>query len=106
MVSASKHATPMNEDDVTAVVVSLARYLSAHPNACDSASGIASWWLPSELEVSMDVLTCALEWLVRQGVLVEAPGADGRIRYRRVGDQRALERSIHARAGAGRGSGR
>jgi len=97
MVCVSKHAITMNEDDVTAVVVCLARYLSAHPNACDSASGIAGWWLPSGNEVPMEVLMRALERLTLQGVLVAATGADGRVRYRRSGDDQVLERAIATR---------
>lgn len=87
----------MNENEVTAVVRSLGRYLSAHPLACDSATGIARWWLKPEEQVSTDVLIHALQWLKDRDALEELTGADGRVRYRRRGDDAALDRAVAAR---------
>ena len=87
----------MSQDEVTTVVRSLGRYLRANPLACDSASGIAQWWFKPEDEVSMDVLVQALEWLKRSGALEESTGADGRVRYRRRGDDIVLDRALSAR---------
>jgi len=84
----------MNEDAPTAVVRALVQYLRANPSACDSASGIARWWLQPDHEVSMSVLVSALEWLKRNGVLEDSSGADGRVRYRRSGDDAALDRAL------------
>ncbi len=88
----------MNEDEPTAVVRALVQYLRANPSACDSASGIARWWLQADHEVSMNVLVRALEWLTRNGALEASAGADGRVRYRRSGDDAALDKALASRA--------
>jgi hypothetical protein len=87
----------MSDDEVTVVVRALVSYLRTHPLACDSALGIAHWWLEPEDVVSMDVLVQALEWLKSQGALEESTGADGRVRYRRRGDDGLLDRIVAAR---------
>lgn len=87
----------MSDDEVTVVVRALVSYLRAHPLACDSALGIAQWWLKPEDVVSMDVLVQALDWLQRRGVLEESTGGDGRVRYRRRGDDALLDRVLAAR---------
>lgn len=88
----------MDEDKVTAIVGGLARYLRANPLACDSASGIASWWLPPDDRVAMSSLLQALEWLKQHGALEVLVGSDGRTRYRRSGDDHALNAAVAARA--------
>ncbi|WP_341892305.1 hypothetical protein [Variovorax sp. YR752] len=87
----------MDENDVTATVLQLARHLRAHPLACDSAEGIAQWWLAAE-PASTKVLAGALDWMVARGVLEQSAGQDGRRRYRRLGDDRALDAAVAARA--------
>jgi hypothetical protein len=87
----------MDEDEVTAIVRSLARYLRAHPLACDSASGIAQWWLQPDDDVSMDALMRALDWLKRCDVVEDTAGSDGRTRYRRRCDDQALDAAVAAR---------
>ena len=97
-------AQTMNEDEVTAAVVVLARYLRANPLACDSAPGIARWWFKPENMVSMNVLYQALEWLKSRGALEESVGADGRVRYRRRGDDAELDLAVAAREAIMRGN--
>jgi hypothetical protein len=77
-----------------AVVRALCRYWREHPLASDSADGIARWWLGSDVNqpVSMDMLQRALGWLQQQGVAVSSRAADGRLRWRRGGDDAALQR--------------
>jgi hypothetical protein len=94
----------MNEDEVTAAVRVLASYLRANPLACDSALGIAQWWFKPENMVSMDVLVQALEWLKRRGAVEESVGADGRVRYRRRGDDAVLDRAVTTREAITRGN--
>ena len=94
----------MDEHDVTATVLQLARHLRAHPLACDSPEGIAQWWLAPD-SASSRVLACALDWLVGCGVLVEVLGSDGRRRYRRQGDDRALDAAVLGRASLSRQRG-
>jgi hypothetical protein len=87
----------MSEDEVTAAVRVLASYLRANPLACDSALGIARWWFKPENVVSMDVLVRALEWLERRGAVEQSVAADGRVRYRRRGDDAVLDLALTAR---------
>ena len=87
----------MSEDELTAAVRSLARYLRANPLACDSATGIAHWWFKPEEEVSTDILSRALEWLKDHGALQASQGADGRVRYRRRGDDAVLDLAVATR---------
>jgi hypothetical protein len=91
----------MNQDEVIAIVHALARYLRSNPLACDSAAGIAQWWLP-ESEVSMEAVLHALECLKEVGALEETAGADGRVRYRRRGGNKALDAAVAALEGAPR----
>lgn len=81
----------MDDDDaVSACVSSLAGYLRANPQACDTAEGIRRWWLRTEHEVAMSELQDALEWMQRRGAIEEIVAADGRRRYRRRGDDDAV----------------
>jgi hypothetical protein len=93
----------MDEDEVTRIVRSLAQYVRAHPLACDSAQGIAQWWLPDD-DTSMDALERALAWLTRHRVLEATAGGDGRTRYRRRCDDAELDAALALRSRA-RGQG-
>lgn len=74
----------------SACVSSLADYLRANPLACDTAEGIRRWWFGTEHEVAMNELQDALEWMKRCGAIEEIVAADGRRRYRRLGDDAQL----------------
>lgn len=53
------------------------RYVDAHPNAADTLSGIAKWWLARpRFDDDVDLLA-ALEMLVEQGVLERQPLTSG-----------------------------
>lgn len=70
--------------DVMTTVQMLARYLRAHPHVCDTAEGIAHWWL---LDLAPPpVVEEAIDWMIGRGVLETLPAADGRTRLRRVAD--------------------
>lgn len=57
-------------------------YVSAHPAACDSATGIQKWWLPAELaNCSTADLAAALAALHAAGVLGETRLPDGEAVY-------------------------
>ena len=61
----------------------LAAYLTANPEASDTAEGIGRWWLPAEL-ADAEPLAAALDRLVERGILERESGADGRLRYRKA----------------------
>lgn len=87
----------MDEDcAASACVRSLAGYLRANPQACDTAEGIRRWWFDSEHEVEMEQLLDALEWMKRRGVVEEILAADGRRRYRRLAGDARLQALIDA----------
>jgi hypothetical protein len=73
----------MRHDPVTALVIELARYLSANLDASDSADGIARWWLPAHPDRGS--LMLALTRLKEHGCVEEVQAADGHVRYRRRG---------------------
>ncbi|HQY07119.1 MAG: hypothetical protein IPG57_10185 [Burkholderiales bacterium] len=53
-------------------------YLAAHPEAGDSAVGIAQWWLPMmQMDFSLEVVQQALDQLVERGMLQRRQLADG-----------------------------
>lgn len=79
-------------DRLFAIKQALARYLRANPSACDSAAGIACWWLPQELEATELELLPLLEELEQRGVIEQLVTADGHRFYRRT----ALRASHHA----------
>ena len=82
------------------IICALVRYLRANPLACDSASGIARWWLQPEIHVSMEALMHALEWLKQRGIVEQSAGTDGRTRYRRRGNDEALDAAVAERDAA------
>jgi hypothetical protein len=65
-------------------VRALARYLSLHPMASDTAPGIARWWLHDPEDVSELGVLLALEWLESQQLLERAAAPDGRVCFRRA----------------------
>lgn len=77
--------------DTAHTVQQLSHYLWRHPNACDTAEGIARWWL---LGVSsptpLPVVISALDHLQALGLLQAHRAADGRVRYRRPAADDAL----------------
>lgn len=58
-------------------------YIATRPRACDSAPGIADWWLPEEYSgVAIETLQVALDLLCERGVLEEINSAAGSRMYR------------------------
>lgn len=75
-----KAGSGVTEDFMCAAIVA---YLRDHPEAQDTARGIAQWWLP-ERGVSPGVQDTerALERLVAEGRVLARMAADGRRHYR------------------------
>jgi len=57
-------------------------YLSAHPKACDTPAGIATWWIHHQRILrGLEMVEQALEWLESEGLVKRAVGGDGRVIY-------------------------
>ena len=55
-------------------------YVAAHPNASDTADGIARWWLGA-MTIPVEAVIGALERLVEEECLVRMQDVGGVIRY-------------------------
>jgi hypothetical protein len=82
------------EPDIMSVVQHLARYLCSHPDACDTAEGIAQWWGASEFGMAPAVVAGALEWMSVCGVVEPLRAADGRVLYRSARDAEHLQQRL------------
>ena len=65
----------------TEVVDAILRYLYAHPEAVDSAEGIAKWWLPADWCVDVQTVETALTRLSKQGLVRRRTNADQHVLY-------------------------
>jgi hypothetical protein len=64
-------------------VAAIRRYLDAHPNAFDTADGIARWWLPAEqIEARTSLVLAALDELVASGEVERRALPNGDMVYR------------------------
>jgi hypothetical protein len=53
-------------------------YLCSHPDAKDTAVGVAEWWLRDQgIEVDKETVRVALEYLVKQRWIVSTAGHSG-----------------------------
>ena len=70
---------PTDGSDLAEIQNAILRYLDLHPESCDTAVGVARWWLPRQgIETGLEQVRAALADLVRQGQLdtVERPGGE------------------------------
>jgi hypothetical protein len=85
-------ALPPQDDPhtVSEVVRRLAAYWRTNPLAGDAKEGITQWWLGLS-PASIDLVERALRWMVSKGLLEAVAAADGRVHYRRVSLDAALD---------------
>lgn len=67
-----------NDDEVARDILA---YLDAHPQAKDSAAGVARWWLPAGAQASVAEVEAVLERLVDRRRLRRVQLADGSVLY-------------------------
>lgn len=85
--------------DVMTIVSHLSRYWRQHPDACDTAEGIARWWIDLEPQpVPAALVQGALGWMSACGVVEALHAIDGRVRYRRAGTGAELAAKLDALA--------
>lgn len=64
-------------------VAAIERYVAAHPAAADNAQGVAQWWLPAiGVDLPVEVVHRALEWMSNEGALTRSVLPDGGTVYR------------------------
>ncbi len=87
------HKKP-EEDELAAVVM---EYLREHPDAMDTAEGIADFWFDRSLvKVELRRLMKVLDTLVQLGLLLEVRKIDGALyRLNSAGCKSAGEHEIH-----------
>jgi hypothetical protein len=74
-----------DDDIVRSLASGISRYLSARPDALDTADGILRWWLPQlHLDAQAEQLQHALDLLVSRGVVDSWELPDGRLVYGRA----------------------
>ena len=73
---------PGVSEDNNVVAWLILGYLCSHSDAKDTAEGIGRWWLRGEgVDVDMDVVRGALDYLVKRGWLTATGGSAGRALY-------------------------
>ena len=73
---------PQLDTDIIQIAQEIQRYLQKHPDAADSVSGIARWWLARQrYQDALDKVGMALELLVRQRLVSRTDQIDGRALY-------------------------
>lgn len=71
------------DQDVQAVAADILRYLQQHPDAADTAEGIARWWLGGRrYEDNLARVQDAMPGLVQQGLVEKQTLPDGADVYR------------------------
>jgi hypothetical protein len=85
--------------DVMNIAQQLSRYLRNHPDGCDTAEGIARWWIDADdAAVPVALIETALEWMTKCQLMEALHAADGRVRYRRASGAADLDAKLDAMA--------
>ncbi len=67
----------MEHERIMAIAREIEAYLQHHPEAADSAEGIARWWLARQrIHYELSLVEAALEHLRRQGVVAAEAGGE------------------------------
>jgi hypothetical protein len=74
--TAMSDAKPLSQ-----VSQSILTYLQQHPDAADTADGIACWWLPEGLRGDVNLVAQALEDLLSTGRIRRVVNADRHMIY-------------------------
>lgn len=75
--------SPVLMYDKSHIGVEILDYLIEHPDAQDTADGIAQWWILERcVNTQRPLVNEALEYLVERGLVVERKAKDSKIHYR------------------------
>jgi hypothetical protein len=90
------HEHAMSQPDSTdPVVMALLSYLGCHPQAADSLSGVARWWVGEDSQFDIEQVHRALERLVACGSLRRERLADGTDWYASAEPAPPADRRLH-----------
>jgi hypothetical protein len=89
-----------NSSQIADVMETILRYITAHPDACDSLEGISDWWLARQRrDDARSEVAAAVEQLVARGQIEASTGIDGLTVYRaarlRMNTDRQAGRGLH-----------
>jgi hypothetical protein len=85
--------------DVMNIARQLSRYLRDHPDGCDTADGIARWWINADdAAVPIALIETTLEWMAQCQLMEALHAADGHVRYRRAGGAADIDGKLAALA--------
>jgi hypothetical protein len=63
---------------IRVIAEEIARYLEDHPDAADTLDGIQEWWLfRQRLDESLDGVSKAVEYLLKEGRIARRQASDG-----------------------------
>lgn len=74
---------PPQDAHLTEIAEAILRYLHSHPDAADTAEGIATWWLPARWCADVRTVRAALARLEAQGLVHRRINADHHELYSR-----------------------
>jgi len=72
-----------HRDRLPALRRALSHYLRVNAQACDTAAGIARWWMPAGLDVGESEMLPLLEEFRERGLLTRFSALGGQWLYRR-----------------------
>jgi len=81
-------------DRTPALRRALSHYLRINAQACDTAAGIARWWMPEGLDVCEKELLPLLDEMCVRGLLTSFSTLDGNWLYRRLRVDAASDREL------------
>ena len=64
------------DEQIAKIADAIQHYLDSHPDAADTAEGIAKWWLPPEQAADTGTVLSALARLEAQGLIRRRINAD------------------------------
>ena len=72
------------KDQIAAVAQRILHYLRIHPEAADTAEGVARWWLGRlKVDGGIELVAEALDRLFREGLVIQSVTRNGNTIYRR-----------------------
>ena len=71
-----------NISEIEEIARQIRRYLLDHPNAADSAEGVAQWWLASQqIQFPTEKVKMALDYLVKNDFISKSSTSGGKAVY-------------------------